>query len=115
MSLITSSAVKAGFKAGVLVDFPNSTKLKKYYLVLDAGGRKIRATPLTTAGDQKRTKIQVARNKEEDESGRFQRKRGRKRKLKGSETKRDWVKRKKELRKRRGLPVKGDSKYSTKK
>jgi 18S rRNA (guanine1575-N7)-methyltransferase len=36
--MITKSALKAGFSGGVIVDFPNSSKNKKFYLALDAGG-----------------------------------------------------------------------------
>jgi 18S rRNA (guanine1575-N7)-methyltransferase len=36
--MITKSALKSGFSGGVVVDFPNSSKAKKLYLVLDAGG-----------------------------------------------------------------------------
>ena len=32
MELITSQAMKAGFTGGVLVDYPNSTKAKKFFL-----------------------------------------------------------------------------------
>lgn len=37
IDLITSSALQVGFGGGVLVDYPNSTKAKKYFLVLVAG------------------------------------------------------------------------------
>ncbi len=36
--MITKSALKSGFSGGLVVDYPNSTKAKKFYLVLDAGG-----------------------------------------------------------------------------
>jgi hypothetical protein len=37
LNLITSSALRCGFTGGLVVDFPNSTKAKKYYLCLFAG------------------------------------------------------------------------------
>jgi 18S rRNA (guanine1575-N7)-methyltransferase len=37
MEMITNAAMSAGFTGGVVVDYPNSTKAKKYYLVLFAG------------------------------------------------------------------------------
>lgn len=37
MELISSSAMKSGFSGGLVVDYPNSTKAKKYYLCLFAG------------------------------------------------------------------------------
>lgn len=38
IELITSQAMKAGFYGGVVVDYPNSTKAKKFFLVLMTGG-----------------------------------------------------------------------------
>jgi len=45
VELITAQATKAGFFGGVVVDFPNSTKAKKMFLVLMTGG----AVPLPKA------------------------------------------------------------------
>jgi len=38
MELVTEQAMKAGFYGGIVVDFPNSAKAKKYFLVLMTGG-----------------------------------------------------------------------------
>lgn len=38
LELISQAATAAGFGGGLVVDFPNSTKAKKYYLCLIAGG-----------------------------------------------------------------------------
>lgn len=38
MELVTSQATKAGFYGGIVVDYPNSTKAKKFFLVLMTGG-----------------------------------------------------------------------------
>lgn len=35
--MITTAAMRAGFSGGLVVDFPNSSKAKKYYLVLMVG------------------------------------------------------------------------------
>ena len=37
LNLITKSALEYGFTGGVVIDFPHSTKKKKYYLFLQAG------------------------------------------------------------------------------
>jgi 18S rRNA (guanine1575-N7)-methyltransferase len=37
MSMITESAMRCGFSGGLVVDYPNSKKAKKYYLCLFAG------------------------------------------------------------------------------
>lgn len=36
--MITTAAMRCGFGGGVVVDFPNSAKAKKLYLVITAGG-----------------------------------------------------------------------------
>ena len=38
--MITTAAMKSGFSGGLVVDYPNSTRAKKYYLVIEAGERK---------------------------------------------------------------------------
>lgn len=35
--MLTSAAMRAGFSGGLVVDFPNSAKAKKYFLVLMVG------------------------------------------------------------------------------
>lgn len=45
MELVTAQAMKAGFYGGIVVDYPNSTKAKKFFLVLMTGG----AVPLPKA------------------------------------------------------------------
>ena len=34
MEKITNAAIKEGFTGGVYIDYPNSAKAKKYYLIL---------------------------------------------------------------------------------
>lgn len=38
--MITSAALKAGFSGGLIIDYPNSAKAKKYFLVIEAGARR---------------------------------------------------------------------------
>ena len=38
IEMITSQSMKAGFTGGLVVDFPNSAKAKKYFLVLMTSG-----------------------------------------------------------------------------
>lgn len=40
LEMITTAAMKSGFSGGLIVDYPNSTRAKKYYLVLEAGARR---------------------------------------------------------------------------
>ena len=37
VEMLTSSAMRNGFTGGMIVDYPNSKKKKKYYLFLMAG------------------------------------------------------------------------------
>jgi 18S rRNA (guanine1575-N7)-methyltransferase len=38
VEMITTTALRCGFKGGVVIDFPNSSKAKKYFLCLHTGG-----------------------------------------------------------------------------
>ena len=37
ISMLTCAALRTGFTGGIVVDYPNSTKAKKYYLCLFSG------------------------------------------------------------------------------
>lgn len=39
VEILTKQAMRAGFTGGVLVDYPESTRAKKIYLVLFTGGQ----------------------------------------------------------------------------
>ncbi|KAL0107800.1 hypothetical protein PUN28_014821 [Cardiocondyla obscurior] len=103
VELITAQAIKAGFYGGVVVDFPNSTKAKKMFLVLMTGG----AVPLPKAlgtGDEDRQTVANSR--------REYIKKARGNSLKKS---RNWILEKKERRRRQGKEVRQDSKYTGRK
>lgn len=51
MELVTTQATKAGFYGGVVVDYPNSTKAKKFFLVLMTGGNMPLPKALGTEND----------------------------------------------------------------
>ncbi|XP_011704112.1 PREDICTED: probable 18S rRNA (guanine-N(7))-methyltransferase [Wasmannia auropunctata] len=103
VELITAQATKAGFFGGVVVDFPNSTKAKKMFLVLMTGG----AAPLPKAlGVENQDRQTVANSRREYIK-----------KAKGKSLKksRDWILEKKERRRRQGREVRDDSKYTGRK
>lgn len=52
IELVTTQATKAGFYGGVVVDFPNSTKAKKMFLVLMTGGTVVLPKALDTEDSQ---------------------------------------------------------------
>lgn len=108
IDLLTTSAMRAGFSGGLLVDYPNSAKAKKYFLVLTAG------PPAKGAAAPK--PLGVA---EEDGQVRVGSRRPQKKKLrkKGDDavTRKDWVISKKDRRRRQGHQTKHDSKYTGRK
>lgn len=103
VELITAQATKAGFFGGVVVDFPNSTKAKKMFLVLMTGG----AVPLPKAlGVENDDRQTVANSRREYIK-----------KVKGKPLKksRDWILEKKERRRRQGREVRENSKFTGRK
>lgn len=103
IELVTAEAMKAGFFGGLVVDFPNSTKAKKFFLVLMTGG----SAPLPKA---------LGTN-DVDDRVRFTSKRDRFDKLKGKSLKksRNWILEKKERRRRQGRTTRPDSVYTGRK
>ncbi|SCU87882.1 LAMI_0D07866g1_1 [Lachancea mirantina] len=96
---ITTAAKVAGFSGGVVVDDPESKKNKKYYLVLSAGA----------AADEQQVNLQgVTMDAEAVEKSK------RNRKIE-TETRKDYIARKKDLWRKRGRKVAKDSKYTGRK
>lgn len=99
--LIASCATRVGFAGGLLVDFPNSTKAKKYYLCLsfERGYTMPKALGIDDGGV-----VSVGRETK-------QRTRGKRVSVKS----RDWILQKKERDRKRGKEVRPDSKYTGRK
>ena len=106
VELITSQAMKSGFtpKSGLVVDYPNSTKAKKFFLVLMTGGSQQLPKPLG-AESQEGNHVQY-----ENTRDRIKKSRGKP--LKKS---RDWILEKKERRRKQGKDVRPDSKFTGRK
>ena len=49
--MLTSAAMRAGFSGGLVVDFPHSTRAKKYFLVLMVGGSAAMPAPQGLSGE----------------------------------------------------------------
>jgi 18S rRNA (guanine1575-N7)-methyltransferase len=115
VELLTSAALKAGFTGGVLVDYPNSAKAKKYYLVLFAGMLPVMPSALTeedsasAAGSESGvTSVSFISERE--------RQRKRKSKKKRIPVKsREWILNKKERQRRQGKEVRPDTNYTGRK
>uniref|UniRef100_A0A9L0IY42 18S rRNA (guanine-N(7))-methyltransferase n=1 Tax=Equus asinus TaxID=9793 RepID=A0A9L0IY42_EQUAS len=116
LELITTQATRAGFTGGVVVDYPNSTKAKKFYLCLFSGPSTF--VPKGLNG-----------NVEEEEAGESRFTSGR-RGVRGHLTwripyriarrgvvrkSREWVLEKKERRRRQGKEVRPDTQYTGRK
>lgn len=105
IELILACAMRAGFTGGLVVDYPNSSKAKKYYLCLMTGQSS--EIPRGLDGTESSTKNQVAFDKRAK-----QRYSGPKSAAKSKTNRKEWVQKKKELARKRGQSVKGDSKYT---
>lgn len=105
-------ATKAGFSGGLVVDYPNSKKAKKFYLVLmsgssDEGGRS-NALPAAKGVEEDASTVKY-------EKGRERRSGKSKRKVKEAGGTKEWILKKKESRKQKGKSVPKDSAYTGRK
>jgi len=106
VEMITQQSMKAGFTGGLVVDYPNSTKAKKFFLVLMTGGSQPMPRALGEEGGQ-----QMAGARFETKRERVKQIRGVK---KGVKTK-DWILDKKERQRKKGKDVRPDTKYTGRK
>jgi len=104
VEMITSCALKCGFGGGTVVDFPNSSKAKKQYLVLTTGEA---AKPMKQDDEEvHHGGVQVSsahggrKKKGKRETGKF------------SVKSKGWIDAKKQRQRRQGKDVRNDSKYS---
>lgn len=107
VELITQQAMKAGFTGGLVVDFPNSAKMKKMFLCLFTGGQQKLPKGLGTGDEATATNDHIA----------FSNKRERMKQIRGKPPKksRNWIMDKKERRRRQGKTVRDDTKYTGRK
>lgn len=103
VEMITAQAMKAGFYGGLVVDYPNSSKAKKYFLVLMTGGTADLPQALGTE-ETSQSMSSVAYTKKREMA-----KAARGKPLKKS---RDWILAKKERRRRQGKETREDTKYT---
>jgi len=103
MSLITSQARRAGFNGGVVIDYPESTKAKKYYLVLMVGGS---SNPTLPEG-LSNTECTTVSYSERGAGGS-----GRSKTRKGVKNVRDWIVNKKATRRLQGKETRPDRKFT---
>ncbi|KAF7692779.1 probable 18S rRNA (guanine-N(7))-methyltransferase [Silurus meridionalis] len=104
LELITAQAMRAGFTGGLVVDYPNSSKAKKFFLCLFAGVSGVLPKGLGTETADRNVSNQAQ----------FSGQRSRFKNLKGKSLKKskDWIKEKKERRRRQGKDVRADTRYT---
>ncbi|XP_004705684.1 probable 18S rRNA (guanine-N(7))-methyltransferase [Echinops telfairi] len=107
LELITTQATKAGFTGGVVVDYPNSAKAKKFYLCLFSGPSSMLPQGLSGQEDE------VANRQSMFTNERVTARRSLKRGL--AKNTRDWVLEKKERRRRSPREVRPDTQYTGRK
>jgi len=103
IELVTNSALRCGFTGGIVVDYPNSTKAKKVYLVLMTGGM-LASLPQGRTGASDSVEYGSRREREKD------RKKSKKHRPKVGT--KEWVVNKKDRQRRQGKEVRPDSKYT---
>lgn len=112
--LISECAAKVGFAGGIVVDYPNSTKAKKHYLVLSF--ERTYKAPQGLTGlegallNEERAGVRVA-DKDPRAVGRKSRP---PKKKKGAKTK-EWILHKKEVQRKKGKDTRKDTKYTGRK
>ncbi|XP_052246184.1 probable 18S rRNA (guanine-N(7))-methyltransferase [Dreissena polymorpha] len=107
LELITQQSMRAGFTGGLVVDYPNSTKAKKMFLCLFAGGQ-AQQLPQglgTEASETSQTRATFTSKRERMKNARG----------KSLKKSRDWILEKKERRRRQGKEVRPDTKYTGRK
>jgi 18S rRNA (guanine1575-N7)-methyltransferase len=102
VELITQTAVRSGFMADLVVDFPNSSKAKKYYLILYNGTlQNFIKLPAIETEDQVQVGGKPSHHRRASKKTHYK--------------SRDWILNKKEHQRKQGKNVRPDSKYSGRK
>eukprot|EP01066_Platyproteum_vivax_P005156 Platyproteum_vivax@DN16578_c0_g1_i1.p1 len=114
IEMITSAAMRSGFGGGLVVDYPNSAKAKKYFLCLWAGTSNLSQKLPTGLQDDSAMDVQhtVGNSMREREHGGRNHKSPSKKK---SSKDREWIFNKKDQQRSRGYQVRKDTKYTGRK
>lgn len=110
--MLVSAAMKVGFSGGLVIDFPHSTRAKKYFLVLMVGtsmssvptAKGLNGEDSDDEGGAGQVKVQARKSSHK------------KRKVEGGGKGKDWILRKKDQMRHRGYEgIPADSKYTGRK
>ncbi|VDM17320.1 unnamed protein product [Hydatigera taeniaeformis] len=112
LDLLQTEAIRAGFTGGIVVDFPNSTRAKKYFMVLDVGV--VRTVPKAKISENSTSTVSMISIVEQRRRTQAELRDAR---LRGRCPKKSvaWIRQKKELARRRMKDVAHDSKYTGRK
>lgn len=118
LEMISAAAMRAGFSGGLVVDYPHSTRAKKYFLCLMAGPPAV--LPKAKGEDGSESEEGSGEEEEEPAAGTVsyaERQRpAKRRKHEGKVKGRQWVLKKKEQRRHKGFKnVPQDTKYTGRK
>lgn len=105
VELINQQALKAGFTGGIVIDNPDSTKAKKFFLVLACGGGGAFKLPkaIDEAADERNERIKNERREKINAA------------RKNGVKSRDWILKKKERRRRQGEETRPDTRFTGRK
>ncbi|BHF64959.1 Williams Beuren syndrome chromosome region 22 protein [Sparganum proliferum] len=107
LDILQTEAVRAGFTGGLVVDFPNSTRAKKYFFVLDVGpGRNV---PQGLSEESASNSINIISR------GRLEALREARTSKRPPKKSTAWIKHKKEVARQRMKEVAHDSRYTGRK
>jgi len=97
LEMITAAAMRSGFSGGLVVDFPHSTRAKKYFLCLICGPPSVNTTLPKARGEQGGSETDESSDDEENSTVGFSERRRPRKKLKVSKKGkgREWVFKKK--------------------
>jgi len=104
LQMIADAAKRTGFNAGLVIDNPESTKNKKFYLICDTGN-------IVTNPDTPDSQAGTSREISFTKASRVGKKRRQKKPAKGSK---EWIAKKKSTRMKKGLKM-TESKYTGRK
>jgi 18S rRNA (guanine1575-N7)-methyltransferase len=120
LEMCVSAAVKAGFKAAVVVDYPDSKRRKKIYLALCAGDGDLSNIRPLLSGMEEYDEIDEEEEKGEERLNVLSQKSKKIQKYHHKDDKpnvktKEWILKKKERQRKQGKDVRKDTKYSGRK